>query len=155
MPVFLQTVRRQMWSPWPGIAEVLAMASLALMWIQATYKASSQQRRAATAALLDSADAPHSKTGSSSSTSGRSPQQPAVLEHGGVPKPIAAVLMVPHLPHLTCMFSVSGSAEVCTWRSCVLTGACVNAATWLHLPLSRVASCMFAISALQCVSIAA
>ena len=92
------------------------MASLALMWIQATYQASSQQRRADAAALVDSADAPHSKTGSSSSTSGRSPQQPAVPEHRGVPKPIVVVLVVPHLPHLTCMFSVSGSAVACTWQ---------------------------------------
>lgn len=89
-----------MWRSWPGIAEVLSMSILALMWIQATFKASQQQKERATANLIDRAEAQGSKTGSTSSACGTARTQESVQHHGGLPKAVALVFMV--LPYLDC-----------------------------------------------------
>eukprot|EP00892_Ulva_mutabilis_P010953 jgi/Ulvmu1/822/UM010_0196.1 len=83
-----------MWRPWPGIAEVLTMSGLALLWIRATLQASSNSQRRATADILDSADVPETFTGGGSKAKGTARKAGTSTSPADtIPTPVFVVLM--------------------------------------------------------------
>ena len=91
----VQALHPRVWRPWPGTAEVVCMSVLALLWIQASVKASREDRRKATAHIIDSveASAVHTGTAANASYRAKSSLSPKST-YQALPTPISVVFMV-------------------------------------------------------------
>lgn len=127
------------------------MSILALMWIQATFKANQQRKERAAANIIDGANTKvRSITGSTNSASGTAWQQESLQHHGGgLPKSVALVFLVhPYLDftrrclEACCSTSSSCACEPDAAHNCTAICSVLAVSNYQTRPIMHTTECI-------------